>query len=305
MRNYKILITGGAGFIGSHLAAKFAAHNEVTVLDDLSSGSKENLKGIPVKFVNGSILDKKLVNKVCKGMDYVFHLAAVASVQVSIADPEHCFKVNILGTMNVINACVETKVRKFLFSSSAAVYGDSPVLPKKEITLPVPMSPYAASKLMVEHQCIVNYQLYGLRFTCLRLFNVYGPKQDPHSPYSGAISIFMEKAKRNENITIFGDGNQTRDFVFVEDVVRALEIAAKSTTNGIFNIAGGKTVTVNHLASQIVELAKSKSKIIYEPYRPGDILHSFASVRKAKISLGWEPKVSVRQGLKKTIEWFS
>jgi UDP-glucose 4-epimerase len=304
MRDFKILITGGAGFIGSHLAARLAPHNKVVVLDDLSSGSRQNLKGIPVKFVKGSIMNKELVFRAAKGMDYVFHLAAVAAVQNSVVDPEHCFKVNILGSMNVINACVSTKVRKFFFSSSAAVYGDSPGLPKTETTLPVPMSPYAASKLAVEHQSIVNYQLYGLRFACLRLFNVYGPRQDPASPYSGVISKFMEAAISGKPLTIFGDGRQTRDFIYVDDVVSAFIAGAKSQNVGVFNIAGGESVTINQIARQLVELAASKSKIEREPYRPGDIRHSLASIEKAMHGLAWSPRVGMKEGLTETLKWF-
>jgi len=302
MRGKTILITGGAGFIGSHLASHFSTHNMVTVLDDLSSGSRDNLKGLELKFVRGSILNRRLVKRLCKGADFVFHLAAMASVQSSIADPERCFRVNVGGSLNLLKAAVEGKVKKFIFSSSAAVYGESPELPKRETMLPVPISPYAASKLAVEHQCIVYNRLYGLPFVCLRLFNVYGPKQDPKSQYSGVISKFIAAALARQQLIVFGDGLQTRDFVYVGDVVNSFEAAIRDG-NGIFNIASGATTTINSLASVLVRITHSSSIIIHKPCKPGDIMHSRASIRKAVSKLKWLPRMQLARGLAETVAW--
>ena len=304
MKGKKILITGGAGFIGSHLAARLAEENDVVVLDDLSSGTKDNLKGLPVMFVKGSILNKKLVEDLTKGCSYVFHLAAMASVQDSVEFPEKCFQVNIVGSNIVMDASVKHNVKKVVFCSSAAIYGDDPRLPKTEMMIPLPISPYAASKLAIEQQCIVNHKLHNLEFACLRLFNVFGPKQNPKSPYSSVISKFMFSALNNETLLIYGDGSQTRDFIFVDDVVNAIIKATDSPKSGMFNIASSKRITVKGLANMIVGLADSESRIELKPAREGDIKHSWASTKKARALLNWNPIFSMQEGLAKTINWF-
>jgi len=305
MRGKNILITGGAGFIGSHLVARFAKANKLTVLDDLSTGHMSNLKGQNLRFVKGSVTNKALVDRLCKGIDFVFHLAAKTSVPESIAAPQKFFDVNVTGSMNVLNSCAKHHVKKFLFASSAAVYGDAPGLPKQESMHTLPLSPYASSKAIIEQQALMMHKLNSLSFACLRLFNVYGPRQDPGSQYSGVISRFMYAASHSEPFEVYGDGNQTRDFVFVEDVALAFEKAAISHANGMFNIGCNSKVSINQLLSMIQQLAHSDSRVNYHESRPGDIRHSLADISKAKALLGWEPQTPIWEGLSATFEWFS
>lgn len=301
MRSRKILITGGAGFIGSHLAAALAPNNEVVVLDDLSSGSLENIRGLKLKFVKGSVLNKGLVARLSRQAELVFHLAAMPSVAESVKNPELCYRINVMGSLNVLLSC--SRAKKFIFTSSAAVYGDCKRLPLKEQALPCPLSPYAASKLAVEQLCLVHQRIKGLPTVCLRLFNVYGPGQNPANDYSGVISKFIAAALCSQPLTVFGDGTQTRDFVFVGDVVEALIAAAETGATGVFNIAGGTPTSVRALASTIIKITNSKSGIRFQPSRQGDILHSLASVEKARRALGWRARVGMEEGLKQTLAW--
>ncbi|MBW2988090.1 NAD-dependent epimerase/dehydratase family protein, partial [Candidatus Woesearchaeota archaeon] len=208
------------------------------------------------------------------------------------------------ATLSILDSCVKHGIKKFVFTSSAAVYGNSPKLPKREDMLPMPISPYAASKLGVEHACIVYNYLYRLNFVCLRVFNVYGPRQDPSNQYSGVISKFMQAALSNKPLIIYGDGTQTRDFVYVVDVVDALQRAATARVNGVFNIATGNATPIQRLAKLVIKLTGSKSSIKHLPRREGDVRASRASIAKAKRLLGWKPKIGLEQGLGYTIEWF-
>jgi len=295
----RILITGGAGFIGSYIAEFFINRgDEVVILDNLSSGKKENMPKNAV-FVNGSVTNKENVKKAIKGADYVFHLAAMVSVPLSFEKPEECLKINSYGTKNILEESLKNKVRKVIFSSSAAIYGDNLNVPLKEDEPYFPLSPYAESKVEGEKLCL-KYSKKGLKTCALRYFNVYGKRQDPKSPYSGVITLFIDKAKRGEDIIIYGDGSQTRDFVHVSDIVSA-NVLAMDKGEGIFNVATGKEITINSLAKEIIKISKSKSKIIYKKGRDGDIKQSLADIIKIK-RLGFNPKINLKKGLKLLFE---
>ncbi len=299
----KIAITGGAGFIGSNLAEVLAENDDVMIVDDLSFGRRENLQGINARLVQGSINDLHLLRSSFEGVDCVFHLAAIASVQRSVEDPAHCSQVNLDGTLNVLLAARDCGVRRVVLASSSAVYGDDQELPKKEDMLPRPSSPYAVAKLAGEHYARVFQELYGLEATSLRFFNVFGPKQDPGSQYSGVISRFIAAALEGRELAIYGDGEQTRDFVYVADVVRALILAASSSKTGIFNVARGEKVSLNHLLQMIVRATGIEASAKYGPPRQGDIKHSLADVRAAQL-IGYSPQWSVEEGLRETVRWF-
>jgi len=303
----KVLITGGAGFIGSHIAEALLKKNyEVRILDNFSTGEKENIKGIKAEVIEGSITDKKTVDEAMKGIDYLFHQAAQVSVADSVKNPARTWDINIKGTKLVLNAAVKNKVKKVIIASSAAVYGDDPQLPKREEMKPQPISPYGNSKLMNEYMAENEHRINGLNAICLRYFNVYGPRQSPKSEYAGVISKFIEKMTKGERPKIYGDGEQTRDFVYVEDVVNAniLAMENEKVKSGIFNIATGKETSINELVRTINEILGKNIQPIYEPAREGDIKRSVADITKAKRKLGYEPKYKLKDGLKKTIEWY-
>jgi UDP-glucose 4-epimerase len=299
----KLAITGGAGFIGSNLAEALAGENEIVIIDDLSSGKQENLEGIDARLVKGSILDLKLLKSAFQDANCVFHEAAIASVQRSIEDPIWTGRVGTEGTLNVLVAARDSGVRKVVFASSAAVYGDSLELPKREEMCPDPKSPYAVSKLAGEHYCKVFRDLYGLETVVLRYFNVFGPRQDPSSEYSGVISRFISTLIRGEEPVIFGDGEQTRDFVYVKDVVHANILASRSGC-GIFNIAGGRRTSLNELASLIGKILDRDVQPEHEDPRPGDIRDSLADISRAG-DINYKPETSLEDGLAETIRWFS
>jgi len=301
----RILITGGAGFIGSHIAEHFASRAEVRVLDNLRSGCRANLEGMEVEFLEGSITDSDAVAKAVKGVDYVFHLAAMVSVPESMGNPVECVQINTQGLLNVLGASAEAGVKKLCFTSSAAVYGDNPQLPKREEMLPEPKSPYAVTKLDGEYYCGMYRSEGWLDTVCLRYFNVFGPRQDPGSAYAAAVPIFIRKAAANEDITIFGDGQQTRDFVFVKDIVAANAFfATESDAGGVYNIAWGRTITIDALAKMIVDLTGSQSEIVYAEERSGDVKHSCASVDKAAAA-GFRPSHTFDDALRETIDSFT
>lgn len=299
----KIAVTGGAGFIGSNLAQALAEKNEVIVIDDLSTGKLENLAGIKARLVEGSITDLQLLKRTFEDVDYVFHLAAIASVQKSVEDPIYANQVNASGTLNALLAARDAGVKRIIFASSSAIYGDDQQLPKREDMVPRPCSPYAVAKLAGEHYARIFQELYGLQATSLRFFNVFGPKQDPSSEYSGVISRFIAAALDGRESTIYGDGEQTRDFVYVADVVRALILAASSSKTGIFNVARGESVSLNRLLQMIGKAAGIEAEAKYGPPRPGDIKHSLADVRAGQL-IGYSPQWSVEEGLRETVRWF-
>ena len=300
----RILITGGAGFIGSHLARHFATQAEVTVLDDLRSGHAGNLEGIRCRFLPGSILDAAALKQAIAGAEEIYHLAAMISVPESVAKPAECAELNTEGTRRVLDAALTAGARKVVLASSAAIYGDNPTVPKVESMLPEPKSPYAETKLAGE-KLLEQYRVtHGLGTTSLRFFNVFGPRQDPRSAYAAAVPIFIAKALCDDPISIHGDGGQTRDFIHVTDIVAALAYAGGSKEmSGTYNVGYGRSQSILALAQEIIQLTGSKSKIEHLPPRAGDIRHSLASTERL-LSAGWKPQSSVSVGLAETIAAF-
>ena len=300
----RVLITGGAGFIGRNITEHLHDQAEVRVLDDLRSGSRSNLSGLECQLIVGSILDRDLVREAMKGVDFVFHLAAMVSVQGSVQKPNECAEINARGTAVVLQEAARARVKKLIFSSSAAIYGDNPSLPKIE-SMPVePKIPYATSKYEGERHCCSFTREGQLATVCLRYFNVFGPYQNPRSEYSAVVPAFIEKAIRNEPITIFGDGRQTRDFIYVKDVVAANAFfALKFDATGIFNVGCGRQITITDLAVTIRNLTKSSSTINYGPERPGDVKHSVAGMDKI-LRAGFRPACDLAEGLRATIAFF-
>ena len=299
----KYVITGGAGFIGSHIAEQLLIlGHEVAVIDSLRTGFKKNLDGMNVAFVKGDIRDESLVKRVIHNTDAVFHLAALVSVPESLLKMKECIDINTLGTLNVLDAARENKACEVVLSTSAANYGDNPVLPKVESMFPEPMTPYAITKLDGEYYLRMYLDQYKLETASLRYFNVFGPRQDPKSAYAAAVPIFINKALKNEPITIFGDGSQTRDFIYVKDVVRA-NILASQVGNETYNVALGHSTSILQLAEKIKELTNSKSEIIFLDERPGDIKHSKADTTKFN-KLGFQPSYTLDNALNETIEFY-
>ncbi|KAF5428460.1 UDP-glucose 4-epimerase [Candidatus Methanophagaceae archaeon] len=303
----RIVITGGAGFIGSNIAEVLSKDNanEVIVLDDLSTGKLANTKEMAIKFVNGSITDLELLQTIFKDVDCVLHQAAIPSVPRSINEPIASNNANITGTLNVLVAARDRNVKKVIYASSSSVYGDTPKLPKREDMTPTPLSPYAVTKLTGEHYCNVFNEVYGLKTVALRYFNVYGPKQDPYSDYAAVIPKFVSRVLRDEPPLIYGDGQQTRDFTFVKDVVTANIRAMNSDATGVFNIASGNRITIQELAELVMKLMDKDLGVILEEPRKGDVLHSLADVSKAKAGFGYEPGYRLETGLEETVKWFS
>lgn len=303
------LVTGGCGFIGSHLVEKLLeeGHN-ISVLDDLSSGKRENIPA-SVKFIRGTITDPSVVEECFENIDGCFHLAAIASVQKSVENWAGTHEVNLTGTINIFNAA-RAKRTPVLYVSSAAIYGDNPRLPLSENELPHPLTAYGADKLGCEHHGYVASKVFGIPTVGFRLFNIYGPRQDPRSPYSGVISIFMDRISKGQAVTIFGDGTQNRDFVYVKDVARifalAMEGLHKGQNNGeVFNVARDTAVTIKDLANIIGECAGSKTQIVHEAPREGDIKNSRGSTAKLEKAFGTRPEVDLKAGLKITYDFFT
>jgi UDP-glucose 4-epimerase len=297
----KILITGGAGFIGSHVVEHYQGRAEICVLDNLRTGQTKNLEGLDCRLVDGSILDEALVNDWMAGVDYVFHLAAMVSVAESMHKISETVALNVNGLLNVLEAASKHGVKKLCLASSAAVYGNRPEALKHEDLTPDPQSPYAITKLDGEYYCGLYQRERGLETACLRFFNVFGPRQNPRSAYAAAVPIFLHQALHNEPITIFGTGTQTRDFVYVKDVVGALAFAAETPgVSGVFNVGCNKSLSILELAKEIIRLTNSRSEIQFLPSRVGDLQHSEADVSKLK-SMGWQPEYSVATGLQALI----
>jgi UDP-glucose 4-epimerase len=303
----KAIITGGAGFIGSHLAEGLSECGyRVAIIDDLSAGKKANIANLiesgQIEFFEGSILDEKLLTKLFKGVDYVFHQAAMTSVPHSIKEPQAYHDVNARGTLNVLQAARENMVSKVIYASSSSVYGDTPTLPKTENMTPNPQSPYAVSKLTGEYYCQVFQHSYDLPTVSLRYFNVYGPRQNPDSEYAAVIPRFISNVTSGNPPVIFGDGLQTRDFTYVKDIVRANILAAESQSTGVFNIGGEEQITINELATIIIKLTgDNKLKPIYQEKRAGDIKHSLACITKSEY-FGYYSKYSLKKGLSETLK---
>ena len=298
----KTLITGGCGFIGSHLAEALVAEGaEVRVLDNLSSGKPENLTGFgsAIEVIRGDIRDPAIVRDAMRDVKQVFHEAALVSVTVSVEQPEENDAINIRGTLNVLQAAREANVKRVVLASSAAVYGNNPELPKRETMLPEPESPYALGKLAGEYYLKLFSRLYGVETVSLRYFNVFGPRQDGKSMYSGVISRFADDIRQGRAPTIFGDGGQTRDFVFVKDVVQANLLAMRTPSAGkgeIFNVATGRQISLLQLWETLKKITGSTLAPQFREARAGDIRHSLADISKIQTSLGYEPEFSLEDG---------
>jgi nucleoside-diphosphate-sugar epimerase len=330
----KILVTGGAGFIGSHLVeALLHRGQKVRILDDLSTGKVENLEeatgfrvpslegrpektlliplGEKAEFLRGDISDEETCRKACRDVSCVFHEAALGSVQRSVEDPLTTHRVNATGTLNMLWAAKEAGVKRFLYASSSSVFGNlfsnpEEVIPKEETHPTHPESPYAATKLMGELYCRIFSRIYGLEAVSLRYFNVFGPRQDPKSVYAAVIPRFMHALLHGAQPVIYGDGNQSRDFTFVENVIQAnlLAMEAKGVSGKIFNIACGQGVSVNHLLSRLQAISGEKNPARYEAARSGEIRHSLCSNQLARRDLGFEPRVAFAEGLAVAWDWF-
>ncbi|BCU75360.1 NAD-dependent epimerase/dehydratase family protein [Luteolibacter sp. LG18] len=301
----KILVTGGSGFIGSHIVEHYQDKaEEIRVLDNLRTGYRHNLDGLKHTFIEGSITDRGLVKKAVEGVDYIFHMAALVSVPESMAKPGECVDINVHGLLNVLEEAAAAGVKKLVFASSAAIYGDNPTVPKLESMVPEPKSPYAITKLDGEYYLGMFQKEGRLETAAVRFFNVFGPRQDPKGAYAAAVPIFIEKAVKNENITVFGDGNQTRDFIYVKDIVGALTFAAETPgVVGVFNAGYGGQITINDLANNLISAQGSSSQVLHADERPGDVKHSRASADKLRAA-GWAPKHTLEEGLGVTLEFF-
>jgi UDP-glucose 4-epimerase len=299
-----VLITGGAGFIGSHLAASLQHRARIRILDNFRTGHPDNLKGIAADLIEGDVCDATAVGSAMQGIDYVFHMAAFVSVPESMANPAECERINGAGLVTVLEAASQAGVRKAFFPSSAAVYGNNPTVPKTEDMLPEPLSPYAVTKLAGEGWCRYYQQSGRLPTVALRLFNVFGPRQDPSHPYAAAVPIFIGHALQHKPLTIFGDGSQTRDFIHISDICDAItHVTTHPETHGVYNAGYGKAMTVADLAHTIIRLTGSTASIVHLPERPGDVRHSRASIDRLT-STGFTPAGSLESGLATTIASF-
>jgi len=305
----KYIVTGGAGFIGSHLVEELAQkRHDVVIIDNLFSGKSENIEpfldGRNVTFVNGSITDPALLDKIFDGADGIFHQAAIASVPRSIANPAATNEANVTGTLNVLLAARDAGVRRVVFASSSAVYGDTPSLPKREDMTPNPRSPYAVSKLAGEQYLSILSEVYGISTISLRYFNVFGPRQDPDSQYAAVIPRFITSILHHRSPTIFGDGQQTRDFTYIKDVVQANIRAMESGAQGVFNVAYCRRISIQELATTIMEITGISVPLSFEPPRAGDIRDSLADISRAQAAFGYKPEYTVKSGLEETVDWY-
>jgi UDP-N-acetylglucosamine/UDP-N-acetylgalactosamine 4-epimerase len=306
----RYLVTGGAGFIGSHLVERLLERgDEVVVLDDFSTGRRENLapfEGLITR-VEGSITDYATCRRASRGADRVLHQAALGSVPRSIDNPQHTHDVNATGTLNVLRAAVAEGVKRVVFAASSSAYGDTEELPKHEAMPTRPRSPYAVTKVAGEHYCRAFHASYGLETVALRYFNVFGPRQDPASQYAAVVPLFVTAAIAGRPPTIYGDGDQSRDFTYIDNVVdanfRACE-AGDAALGEVFNVGAGDRTTVNELWHVIRSLVGSDVEPVHAPPRPGDVRDSLASMDRARATLGYQPSVDVREGLERTVEWY-
>jgi nucleoside-diphosphate-sugar epimerase len=302
------LVTGGAGFIGSHLAEELVRRGErVRVVDNLATGKRANLAGLPqVDFMEGDLADFNVARRAVQGVDYVLHQAAIPSVPRSVQDPITSNRANIDASLNVLVAARDEGVKRLVYAGSSSAYGDTPTLPKVETMPTAPLSPYALQKLVVEQYCQMFTRLYGLETVTIRYFNVFGPRQDPSSPYSGVISLFISALCENRQPTIYGDGEHTRDFTYVANVVDGVLKAchAPKASGEVINVATSGRISLNHLFATVRDLVGAKVDPIYAPPRAGDVKDSQADITKARELLGYTPIVSFEEGLKHTVEWY-
>lgn len=305
----RYLVTGGAGFIGSNLVeVLLQAGAKTRVLDDFSTGKRENLDGLQgVELVEGSVTDPATCRAACEGVDYVLHQAALPSVPRSVADPWGSHEACATGTLNMLIAARDASVKRFVYAASSSAYGDTPTLPKVEDMPALPHSPYAVAKLTGEHYCQAFALVYGFETVALRYFNIFGPRQDPASQYSAVIPLFITKAKAGEAPTIDGDGEQTRDFTYVENAVRANLLACTAAAEGavgnVFNVGCGERISINSLWEAVKEATDAPVDAIHGPAREGDVRDSLASLDRARECLGYDVTVPLAEGLKKTVDW--
>ena len=302
------LVTGGAGFIGSHLAEELVRRGDtVRVVDSLITGKRQNVAHLPqVEFIEGDLADLAVARRAVAGVDFVLHQAAIPSVPRSVQDPITSNRANIDASLNVLVAARDAGVRRVVYAGSSSAYGNQPTLPKVETMPTAPLSPYALQKLVAEQYCQMFTELYGLETVTIRYFNVFGPRQDPSSPYSGVISLFISALCEGRRPTIYGDGEQTRDFTYVANVVDGVLRAchAPKASGQVINVATGGRVSLNHLFQTVRELVKADAEPIYAEPRAGDVRDSQADISKARQLLGYTPVVSFEDGLDKTVEWY-
>lgn len=305
------LITGIAGFIGSSLArAVLQQGDRVRGVDNLSTGNRANLEEIMdrIDFREADILDLNAMHSACQGVDYIFHEAAIPSVPKSVLDPLGSNRANVDGTVNVLVAARDAKVKRVVYAASSSAYGDTPTLPKREDMTPNPISPYAVAKLASEYYMTSFYRCYGLETVCLRYFNIFGPRQDPTSPYSGVLAKFITLMLNSEAPTILGDGEQSRDFTYIDNAVSANLLAAKApaadAAGRVFNVATGRRVDLNETFQILKKLTGFKGDVKYGPERAGDVKHSLADLTRTEKHLGYKPSVDFEEGLRRTIEWY-
>ena len=303
------VVTGGGGFIGSHIVENLVRQrNTVKVIDDFSTGKRGNVEAFKndVEIIEADLAETKNLTQFLKGTDYVIHQAAIPSVPKSILDPLKSHNANVNGTLNLLLACRDAGVKRVVYASSSSLYGDSPTLPKNESMMPNPLSPYGAQKLFAEMYCQVFTKAYGLETVSLRYFNVFGPRQDSTSQYSGVLALFIPAVLQGRRPTIYGDGLQSRDFTYVQNVVEANLLACKVPGIGgqVFNVACGDRITVNSMLHQINKIVGVDISPVYAEPRSGDIKHSQADITRAREHLGFEPKVSFEEGLRATVEWY-
>ena len=304
------LVTGGAGFIGSNIVEDLLKSREkVRVFDNFSTGKRDNILPFleKIELIEGDIRSYHVVREAVDGVDFVLHQAALPSVPRSIKDPISSNGVNTGGTLNILNAALDAKVKRVVYASSSSIYGNSKVLPKRENMIPYPLSPYAVSKLGGEQYCQVFSNIYGLETVCLRYFNVFGPRQDPHSQYSAVIPKFIELMAKEKSPTIYGDGEQSRDFTFVSNVVKANLLAAHKdgVVGEVFNIAFGKRSSINNLVQELNKIFEMNIQAIHTNPKKGDVRHSLADITKARNFLSYNPSIDFQVGLRKTVKWFT
>ena len=307
----KYLITGVAGFIGSSIArALLARGGQVRGVDNFATGKRENLAEIldRIDFREGDVTDLDAMREDCAGIDFVIHQAAIPSVPKSVLDPLASNQANVDGTLNVLVAARDARVQRVVYAASSSAYGNTPTLPKHEEMRPDPISPYAVAKLASEHYMISFYRCYGLETVCLRYFNIFGPRQDPSSPYSGVLAKFTTQMLRGEQPTIHGDGEQSRDFTYIDNAVEANLLACTAARQKVagemFNVATGRRVTLNETFKVLQELTGYRGQPQYAPVREGDVKHSLADIARAEAGLGYKPLVNFEEGLRRTVEWY-
>jgi nucleoside-diphosphate-sugar epimerase len=305
------LVTGIAGFIGSSIArALLGQGDQVRGIDNLSTGKQENLVEIlgHIDFQEADLLDMEAMRRACAGVDCVFHQAAIPSVPKSVKDPLGNNQANVDGTVNILIAARDAKARRVVYAASSSAYGDTPTLPKHEEMKPDPISPYAVAKLASEYYMVSFYRCYGLETVCLRYFNIFGPRQDPTSPYSGVLAKFITQMLRGEQPMIFGDGSQSRDFTYIDNAVHANLLAAKAPTaeaaGGVFNVATGTRADLNEIFQVLKKLTGYSGEVKHGPEREGDVKHSLADISSAEKHLGYKPQVDFEEGLKRTVDWY-